>query len=147
LEGTEFMLNRRIALPAMIVATLAVAGCRPLSPVNNISNASYGDSIYASTNVLSLDDYERAIVRAGSNRGWQFTRVAPGQLRGTVDVRGKHQASVDVTFTTQTYSINYAGSENLKYDAATNSIHPSYNSWVKLLDGEIQAEIQRLQAS
>ena len=141
------MLKRRFAIPAILVATLAIAGCRPLSPVNNVTNAPYGDSIYASTNVLSLDDYERAIVRAGSNRGWQFSRVAPGQLRGTVNVRGKHQATVDVTFTTQTYSINYAGSENLKYDASTNTIHPSYNSWVTLLDGEIKSEIQRLQAS
>lgn len=141
------MLKHRLAIPAMLVATLAIAGCRPLSPVNNVTNAPYGNSIYASTNVLSLDDYERAIVRAGSNRGWQFSRVAPGQLRGTVNVRGKHQATVDVTFTTQTYSINYAGSENLKYDASTNTIHPSYNSWVTLLDGEIQSEIQRLQAS
>ena len=46
-----------------------------------------------------------------------MTEVGPGVIRGDINVRSKHQASVDITYDGQGYSIAYAGSENLKYDA------------------------------
>lgn len=141
------MRNRNLKWAALIVAALAVAGCRPLVPVNNVTDASFGSSLYSTANVLSLDDYERAISRAGADRGWAFTRIAPGQLEGTLDVRGKHEATVDVVFNTETYSISYKSSQNLKYHAPSNLIHPNYNNWIDLLDRDIQAEIQKLRAS
>jgi len=135
--------NRTVAA-TLVVAALMLAACRPLAPVVNVNNASYGS--YANT-ALTLDDYERAIVRAGTKRNWVFNRLGPGHLEGRTTVRGKHSATVDVLFNTQTYSINYKSSQNLKYDAAKGEIHPNYNSWITLLDNDIKAEIQRMQAT
>jgi len=138
--------NHRIALSTVFVA-LALAGCRPLVPVTNLSNVPYSTGGYQSARVLTLGDYERAIVRAGTNRGWRFSTVSSGLLEGNLDVRGKHSVVVEVPFTTDSYSINYKSSKGMKYDAASNQIHPNYDSWIKLLDDDIKKEIQRMQAS
>ena len=142
------MFHHRFFKPAaLLLIALAVAGCRPLQPVANIENSAYGSAEFASSKRLGLVDYEKAIIRAGSSRNWVFERVGPGHLVGTVDVRGKHRAVVDIFFDTETYSISYKDSQNLKYNAEENSIHPNYNSWVQLLETEIKAEIQRLRAA
>jgi len=139
------MLSRHFSISAAFAAVLVVAGCRPGVPIENISNARY--SAVTSSNFLQVSDYERAIIRAGANRDWRFTKVASGHLQGDLNVRGKHEASVDVLFNTETYSINYKSSQGLKYDPATNQIHPNYNSWIRLLDSDIQREITLLQNS
>ena len=139
------MLIRRIGF--FIVVALALVGCRPSVPVTDLSNIQYSTVGYQSGKVLTLDDYERAIVRAGSNRGWQFTTISPGLLEGKLDVRGRHFATIEIPFTTESYSIKYKASEGLNYDASTNQIHPNYNNWITHLDGDIKSEIQRLRAS
>lgn len=129
-----------------LVGVMAVAGCRT-AQVANVQSQTYGSSGLGYADRLTLEDYEKAIVKAGSKRGWLFSRVAPGHLVGTVEVRGKHKAVVDVMFDTKTFSILYKDSSHLNYDPATKKIHPNYNSWVKLLEQDIRAEIQALKAS
>ena len=136
----------RTMLIVAAAAILVLGGCRS-SPVQNIQNAQFGSPTYASSSNLTLDDYERAIIRAGAQRGWTFERVEPGHLIGTVVVRGRHTAVVDVTFTTESYSITYNSSRNLNHDSATGEIHSNYNSWVENLRGDIQREVQTLRAS
>lgn len=127
-----------------LVALLAVAGCRQ-APLGNVPQTPYGSA--ASARVLTLDDYRNAIIRAGARRDWTFTDLGPGQLEGTVLVRGKHRATVTIDYTTTGYAITYKDSQNLNYDAATGQIHPNYNAWIGNLRGEITAEIATLRAS
>lgn len=130
-----------------ISAPLALGGCRATVPVTNVPETSYGSATYSDARKLTLSDYEKAIVRAGSYRGWIMKPIAPGQLEATNVVRGKHTVVVDIVFNTETYSIKYKDSKNMDWDAATRTIHPNYNTWVKLLEADIKAEIQRLHAS
>lgn len=141
------MQKLKILLPVAMMMALALAGCRATVPVRNIDNVNYGMTSFTPSEPLTLEDYERAIVRAGSERGWVFEPVGPGHLVGTNNVRGKHTAVVDVTFDSETFSIDYKDSTNLKWDSKKGTIHPNYNSWVELLKADIQAEIQKLRAS
>ena len=94
-----------------------------------------------------MEDYKNAIIRGGSRRGWTFEDRGPGHLEGNIAVRGKHFASVDIMFDTKRYSIAHKSSQNLNYNASRGEIHPNYNSWVRLLEQEIQAEIAQAKAS
>ncbi|MBY8974886.1 hypothetical protein KHP62_03635 [Rhodobacteraceae bacterium NNCM2] len=138
---------RGFVAAALIVTALALTGCRQSAPVQNISNSSFGSLNYAGEKKLTLEDYSKAIVLAGSKRGWTFNSIAPNHLEGTLNVRGKHHVDVDIVFDTNTYSITYRDSRGLEYDAATDTIHPNYNKWVNTLDQDIRLEVQKLQAS
>ncbi len=129
----------------LLVSLVAVAGCR-VAPLYNATDVAFAQPAVAAKQ-LRMSDYRNAIIRAGANRGWTFEDAGAGHLVGKVNVRGKHSASVDVTFTQESFSIAHKSSQNLNYDASTNQIHPNYNSWVKLLQQEIQTEITRLKAS
>ncbi len=134
----------RFAAAAAITLALALAGCRS-APLLDIKGAPYGAA--AGYNTLSLREYEQAIIRAGSNRGWVFERLGPGHLEASINVRGKHYAMVDVYFDTVEFSIIHKASRNLKYDPAQGTIHPNYNAWVQNLESDIRAEVQRSRAS
>lgn len=135
---------RHIAPVALI---LALAACRPGEPVYNVAGASYGGVGYGAGQAVSLQDYERAIIRAGTKRKWNFQRLGPGHLEASTLVRGKHRATVDITFNTETFSITRKSTQNLEYDPSQGIIHPNYNSWISLLESDIKAEIQRLKTA
>ena len=129
----------------LIVSLIAVAGCR-MGAIYNANGVAYTRTA-TSQQQLSLDEYKNAIIRAGLRRNWQFEEVGPGHLLGKVNVRNKHFATVDVTFDTEAFSINYKSSQNLNYDANSNSIHPNYNKWIQNLQNDIQQEVARAKAS
>jgi hypothetical protein len=52
-----------------------------------------------------------------------------------------HMAKVDIRYDTSVFSITYADSDNLKYNAEKNKIHRNYNSWVQNLRGDINNEL------
>ncbi|MEH6755429.1 MAG: hypothetical protein V7788_14845 [Alphaproteobacteria bacterium] len=137
----------RFVLPLALVAALALVGCRTAVPIENVSTVSYGSNAYAKEPNLTLTDYEKAIVRAGTYRGWLAKPVAPGHLEAANVIRNKHTVVVDILFNTETFSIDYKSSQNLDWNPATKTIHPNYNSWIELLEADIKAEIQRLRAS
>ena len=132
----------KFVFPIALVAALALAGCRALVPVEDVDNAPYSLAAYTQAQPLTMYEYEQAIVRAGAKRNWVFEQVGPGHLVGTTVVRGKHTAVVDVFFDTETFSIHYKDSQNLKWDPERRKIHPNYNAWVDLLKSDIQAEFQ-----
>ena len=125
----------------VLVTLIAVAGCRA-APLYNANSVAFALPA-TSTQSLSLEDTKRAIITGGSFRGWTFEDVGPGQLVGKVNVRNKHFATVDITFDTETFSINYKSSQNLNYNADRKEIHPNYNNWVQNLQQDIQKEITR----
>lgn len=140
------MFGQRSTFVVLLMGVLALAGCRT-AQIENVADAPYGLSASTSAARLTLEDYEKAIIRAGSRRNWLFERVETGHLIGTNDVRGKHTAVVDVKFDTETFSITFNRSANLNHDAAKNVIHPNYNHWVRNLRKDIRAEVQLARAS
>ena len=129
------MKNIKLGL-TMAAGILLIAACA--TPVLNINNAPVQTSSGQKT---SLDEVGKAITRAGVALGWQMKTERPGNIVATLNLRG-HTAVVDVTYNTQSYSINYKDSVNLKYDG--KNIHPNYNGWIQNLDRGIRTQISTL---
>lgn len=141
------MRKSSLVLSFALIATLAVAGCRASVPIDEVVKTSYGANTYSDAKKLTLSDYEKAIVRAGTYRRWNAKQIAPGHLELTNMIRDKHNVALDVFFDTETFSIKHKSSTNLRWNPTARTIHPNYNLWVDLLEGDIKAEIQRLRAS
>ncbi|MFP5419309.1 MAG: hypothetical protein ACLGHA_09150 [Gammaproteobacteria bacterium] len=123
---------------SFILAVISIAmlgGCRSAG-IYNVSAA----PVVANKSV-SMDDVQKAIVRAGVGLGWQMKPVAPGLIEGTLTLR-THMAKVDIKYDTKTYSITYKDSSNLDYSGS--SIHKNYNGWVQNLDNGIRAQLVNL---
>ena len=121
-----------------VVATLLLGACRT-APVFNVE----AHPIAVSGSSHTADDVRKAIIRAGSRRGWIFSDEGPGKLVGTLSLR-RHEATVDVTYGKDSYDITYRDSRNLNYDEANNKIHSNYNGWVQNLVKDIGIEMSLL---
>jgi hypothetical protein len=130
-------LCKRFAFGALAILLLTVAGCA--QPIRNVSNA----PIAASTSARSLESVGNAIKQAGAGLGWIMKQQEPGKIIGTLNLRA-HQAVVDITYDTSTYSINYADSSNLKYDQKSGTIHKNYNGWIENLNRAIKTNLANI---
>jgi hypothetical protein len=117
------------------VAALLLAACRT-GGIYNVQGAPV-----AGSRVVAMQDVELAIRRAGVSLGWQIVPRAPGKAEGILVLRD-HRAVVDITYDTNTYSIQYKDSSNLGYDGTT--IHSNYNGWVQNLDKAIRTQLSVL---
>lgn len=117
------------------IAVLLLVGCRT-GGIYSVQGAPIGGS-----KVVAMQDVELAIRRAGASLGWQIVPRAPGRAEGVIVLRN-HRAVVDITYDTQTYSIQYKDSSNLGYDGTT--IHANYNGWVQNLDKAIRMQLSAL---
>lgn len=122
----------KLGLSILLVAFLAA--CRSLAPVMDINNQTF-------TKGHTLEEVENAIISAASIKGWQMRIVEPGKMRGQLNMRGKHQAVVDVFYTKEDYSIKYVSSLGLKYE--NGKIHPNYNRWIHNLRHAITNQLYR----
>ena len=68
-----------------------------------------------------------SIVRAGAALGWKVVEDKPGVLIATLEIR-KHQAIVEIPYSTTKFSITYKSSINL--DESNGQIHKAYNGWI-----------------
>lgn len=126
---------RAIAHVVLIGFVLLIAACRT-APVYNVESAPLNAPPTA-----SLQDIQRAIIRAGAQRGWEMSPVEPGHLIGTLS-RRDFTVVIDIRFTTQSYSITYKDSNNLNYDGT--NIHSNYNAWIQYLQTDIKNQVAAL---
>ncbi|MBS4045259.1 MAG: hypothetical protein KG075_02875 [Alphaproteobacteria bacterium] len=122
-----------IALAVMLV----VAGCNRVQPVYKVEN----HPVPVAAQNASLATIETAIYEAASSNGWMVEKVNPGLMRATQKWR-EHAATVDIVYSPKSYSINYAGSANLKADQ--DYIHRRYNSMVLKLEQEIERRLYKV---
>ncbi|WP_239952498.1 hypothetical protein [Pantoea sp. Z09] len=118
------------SLIVMTIAATLLTGCARTAPVHNVDqslNQRYSDS-----------EMKTAIIEAGLGRKWIMTPVAPGVINGRYAQR-EFVANIRVTYTAQSYSIQYVSSQNLK--ASNGKIHANYNRWVNNLDQDIQLRL------
>jgi hypothetical protein len=122
-----------LVLAGIVIAMLG--GCRSAG-IYNVSAAPV-----VANKAVSMDDVQKAIIRAGAGLGWQMKPVEPGLIVGTLTLR-THMAMVNVKYDAKTYSITYKDSSNLDYTG--DSIHKNYNGWVTNLDRGIQSQLSNL---
>ncbi|TIH15791.1 hypothetical protein D0S45_09415 [Marinifilum sp. JC120] len=132
------MKKLRIVAFVLVACALFLGGCRT-APIQNIEMAPI---VSTSQQARSMESVKNAIIKGGYDRGWQMSDMAPGHLVATLNIRS-HQAVVDITYTPETYSINYKDSTNLKHKG--NVIHSNYNAWIKNLANSINRELGQLQ--
>lgn len=118
-----------------VTGLLILSGCRTAA-IYNVEN----DPVEVK---VSQDKVYQAIKMAGNSKGWIITQVKPGLAMGKLNAR-KHQAVVEIPYTSESFSIKYRDSLNLKYNAETNEIHNNYNGWVQNLENAINFQLSTL---
>lgn len=79
-----------------------------------------------------------AIVEGARRRDWAVKSERPGCVTLTLLVRGgKHEVTVDVPYTEDSFSIRYVDSVNMDYDPSTGEIRKKYIQWVRNLKQDI----------
>ena len=117
---------RRALVCALLVALTGCTG----APIRNVEHATLHD-------VRHVSAATSTILIAGEKQGWDMRVVEPGRIKGTLNVRNRHVAVVDIVYTPQEYSILYADSDNLGYQENGRRIHKNYNILVAELAQEI----------
>jgi hypothetical protein len=123
---------------ALVLAIIGLAACQSL-PLQTISNA----PIHMSKSAVGLGDVEKAIIRAGTNLGWQMRTIKPGLIDATL-YSEEHVVQVAIPYSTSLYSIKYLNSQNMNYSAKAGKpeeIYEDYNTWVQELDKAIRREL------
>ena len=129
-------MNRRIfSCFAAVAVVLLLTGYGAGTPIRNVQSAPIPPNSAA-----TMENIEKAIMRAGLTLGWQIAPKGPGQIEGILNLR-KHQAVVDITYDTNFFNITYRSSVNLDYRENDRTIHSNYNGWIQNLEKGIRAQV------
>ena len=120
---------------AAIAVFLLITGFGPGTPIYNVKSSPIPPNPAA-----TMENIEKAIMRAGLTLGWQIAPKAPGLAEGVLVLR-THRAVVDITYDTQTFNITYKDSVNLDYRDQDKTIHSNYNGWIQNLEKGIRAQV------
>ena len=138
------MHHKLSSVAILISICITMIGCQRVLPVYNIKNAPIS-SVTKTT--LTLDHVSQTIIDAGKTLNWKMREVKPGikpgNIIGTLYIRN-HAASIDIRYTTLSYSIFYRNSQYLFYDPEDNTIHKNYNLWIQELDNAIRKRLVNL---
>ncbi len=135
-------MNRRNALAFVALALVAFApavqaGGRPI-PMQEIIDAPFP---WPTGKPATMDQAQRAVMAGLAAKGWVGSVAAPGKAHGLLH-RDDWTCEIDVTFDTKSYSIRYADSKNLDYDATKKVIHRNFNRWLQFLQEQINLAAQ-----
>ena len=124
----------RLIAVFLAAAALFLAGCGTTQPIYNVEKAPITGP---GGKALSMSEVQTAIMRAGTQLGWQMQPEGPGRISGRIALR-THLAVVDIEHDAKTYSIKYRDSTNL--DARDGMIHRNYNGWIQNLEKAIRVQ-------
>ncbi len=123
-------MNKKMAL-VLVVATTLLSGCASrialIQNVNQTVSQNYSDK-----------QMQQAITAAGASYNWVITPAGPGVMNGHLSQR-THSADIRVTYTANSYQIQYVSSQNLR--AGSGKIHRNYNRWINNLSQGIQTRL------
>ena len=128
----------------LFATALSISAAAALPPVPLQNHERIAVSVSDKTK-LSLEAVKKAIVVGGASKGWWIVQESPGSVRLSVNAR-QHSATIDVSYGLDAYSIKYVSSENLDYAVrdGVETIHPTYNRWLRNLIQAITAEFLRI---
>jgi hypothetical protein len=120
-----------VRLSWIAVVFVVASGCT--SVIYQPKNIRLGTASTATT-----ENVHAAILRAGESRNWIMKDMGGDVVRATYAPRG-HEAVVDVSYDTQTFSIAHVSSRDM--NEAGGKISHHYNRWVRNLEKDIVFEI------
>lgn len=129
-------LKRNCLLMLLIIGLFTA--CGRINTVQTFDNSNFFSVNKAKAKI------ERAIKNGAANKGWQTRKIRNGLIQANILVRSKYFVSVNIDYTSKGYTISYNKSRNLKYNPQTNEIHGSYNKWVKILQDNINFQLESL---
>lgn len=127
--------KRLFPLFLTMVLPLLLAGCGGGAGLQSSTQFST-----ASSNA-TLQQVGRTIITASAYQGWRPRIVGPGRITATRHHAG-HLAKVSISYTTDSFTINYLDSDNMGYTG--NSISSTYNDWIDDLRSEIKRRLSNL---
>ena len=128
-------MNRRLLrFFAVLAVVFLLAGFGAGAPIYNVNSAPIPPNPAA-----TLENIEKAVIRAGLQLGWQIVTQGLGKAEGVLVLR-THRAVVDITYDTRSFSITYKDSVNLDYRPNDNTIHSNYNGWIQNLEKAIRIQ-------
>ncbi len=131
--SSRFARIAALATLALLAATPAVeAGGKPIPIIEQVDVPLHWLGGQAQT----LDKVQRAVFAGLAAKGWQGTPVEPGHAHGVL-MRDDWRCEIDVYYDITKFSIRYASSEHLDYDATRHVIHRNFNRWLVLLREQI----------
>jgi hypothetical protein len=122
----------KVLVALLAAAAALMAGCKS-EPIYEVAAA----PVAIGGKSLSMDQVTQAILRGGTIVGWQMNPEQPGRMTARY-VRGRHTATVDVTYDVKTFSIKHRDSS---LGGDSGNVHRVYNNWVQSLDRSIRAEL------
>lgn len=125
----------KIGLALGFCSALLLVGCGTSAPIvvasHSLSHAQHA----------SQDSVQKAIYSALKRRGWQLQSDNGWQIRASYNKQNRHIVNVKIHYTANSYQIEHASSQGMKYNPKKNTIHRNYNRWVANLERDISAEL------
>ena len=115
---------KKVYVILLSLALVLLAGCKSTIPVPQYVDQPVAKS---GTEISTVKDIERSIVRAAASLGWKTKIKSEGEILATLDIR-KHQLVVLIKHDDKNLTVTYQSSVNLKYDG--QKIHRQYANWV-----------------
>jgi len=101
----------------------------PNAPVSQIANTP------------TLAQVDKAVKDSLIGRSWIPQKISPNAYIGTYK-KSDLMAKIKVTFNT-VFNIEHLSSRNLDYDSSDETIHPTYNKWIRHLEADIRKRVDR----
>jgi hypothetical protein len=93
-------------------------------------------------NTPSLAQVDKAVKDSLIGRGWIPSKISNHSYIGLYKKRDL-MAKIKVLFNTSTFTIRHVDSNNLDFDGSDNTIHPTYNRWIQMLEHDIRKRVDR----
>lgn len=139
MDARRYLVRAGFASVLFAIAII-LTGCGPefVRDINDVGVQRYDSK------PLTMTDMEHAIRLAAFREEWQkVDTLEPGHIVVTKeDEDGARSASVDVFYTTSSFSIKYKDSRGFNYQAANRQIDHHYLSMIDDLRGRIQDTVQ-----
>lgn len=136
----------RLILIVLIVGGFLVTGCG-VQDIYNVQNATVPQ---VAGSKHSLADVTAAIMRSSGDPKVLYIMeyIKPGLIKCELNYKSAHKAWMDITYSTEGYSITYVKSEKLRYVEATEdrpweSISGHYNNWIRALNNSIRENLAK----
>ena len=148
---TKFFSNVLLAL-SMLALPATQAFAREGVMIVNHENVTVATG---SGKPVNADQVKLAISNAATAKNWTIAQQGDGKLSAALTVRGKHHVIVEISYSSDKYSLIYKDSTNMNYGrfaarpvpgqiSSDITIHPNYNKWVDQLMQGIRSELLRL---
>lgn len=92
----------------------------------------------------SNEAVRKAVRKSLFDRGWESRELGPGHIQAKhtkQDSDMGYTAVIEIKYDTKTVRIGYSNSENLNYEKSDNTIHGTYNNWVKNIERDIRSNL------